>query len=197
MYFVEARTLPRIDAFFATRRSRFVLFLDRRPQPLEIASEERSMSFPVDVALPKRDDPWGVMTWQKGSGPLAVFVIRSKQRAYQRLRRVAMQTNGILTRFPVRNIPASQQQAMQVPAVAASYLTHALENGTFATWAKRRAVSRNGLSVIVGRHHNAQQSDTVYVVVRMTEEGKRFKVVLGWENIEDTGGHANTQGVRN
>ena len=81
MYFVEGRTLPHVDEFLGTRRSRFVVFLDRQPQPLETASEKRAVSFPVNVTLPKRDDPWGVMSWDKGSGPLAVFVIRGKQRA--------------------------------------------------------------------------------------------------------------------
>ena len=122
------------------------------------------------------------------------FRIRGKQSNYQKLKRVAVQTDGVITRFPVRSIPSSQSPPMQVPATAASYLAHALESGTFAVWTERRAASYDGLSVIVGRHHNAQQSDTVYLVVRMTQAGQAYKVILGWENLEHEGGHAKDQG---
>ena len=198
MYFVADRTLPRIEAFLDdTRRSKFVLFRDRRPQPLELVEPGQSATFSVNVTSPKRNDPWGVTTWNSEAGQLAVFRIRGKQSNYQKLRRVAVQTNGVLTRFPVRGIPASRLQPMQVPATAASYLTHALASGTFAAWAERRAASYDGLSVIVGRHHNAQQSDTVYLVVRMPHTGRSYKVILGWKNVKREGGYANNQGRRN
>ena len=196
MYFVEGRTLPRAEAFFDdARRSRYVLFRDRRPQPLDIPGQ--SVPFSANVELPKRNDPWGVTTWAGDAGKLAVFRIRGIQSDHQKLRRVAVQTDGVLTRFPVRGIPASQSQRMQVPATAASYLTHALESGTFAAWVERRAVSYDGLSVIVGRHHNPQESDTVYLVVRMPQTGRSYKVILGWKTVKREGAHAITQGKRN
>lgn len=194
MYFTEGRTLPRIEAYLDTRRSRFVLFRDRQPQPLELTEPEQSSLSPVNVTLPKRNDPWGVTTWDGEAGQLAVFRVRGKQSNYQKLRRVGVQTDGVLTQFPVRGIPVSQQRRMQVPATAASYLTHALESGTFVVWAERRAASYDGLSVIVGRHHNKQQCDTVYLVVRMPQAEHAYKVILGWENLEHEGGHANNQG---
>ncbi len=193
MYFAEDRTLPGIESFLDTRRSRFVLFRDRQPQPLELT--EQPASFSIHVSLPRRNDPWGATTWDGEAGQVAVFRIRGKQSDHQKLRRVAVLTDdGVLTRFPVRGIPASRQRQMQVPATVASYLTHALESGTFAAWAERRAVSYDGLSVIVGRHHDAQQSDTVYLVVRMPQAEQAYKVILGWENIEHEGGYAKGQG---
>ena len=196
MYFVEGRTLPRAEAFFDdARRSRYVLFRDRRPQPLDLPGQP--VPFSANVELPKRNDPWGVTTWDGDAGELAVFRIRGIQSDHQRLRRVAVQTDGVLTRFPVRGIPASQSQRMPVPATAASYLTHALESGTFAAWVERRAVSFDGLSVIIGRHHNPQESDTVYLVVRMPQTGRSYKVILGWKTVKREGAHAITQGKRN
>jgi hypothetical protein len=195
MYFVEDRTLPRIEAYLDnTRRSKFVLFRDRQPRPLELTGPGQSVPFPVNVTLPKRNDPWGVTTWDGEAGQLAVFRIRGIQSNYQKLKRVAVQTDGVLTRFPVRGIPASRLQPMQVPATAVGYLTHALESGTFPVWVERRAVSYDGLSVIVGRHHNAQESDTVYLVVRMPQTGRAYKVILGWKTVKREGGYANIQG---
>ena len=197
MYFVEDRTLPRLEAFLDARRSKYVLFRDRQPQPLELAEPEQSATFSVNVTLPKRNDPWGATIWSGEAGRLAVFRIRGIQSNHQKLRRVAVQTDGVLTRFPVRGIPVSQQRQMHVPATAVNYLTHVLESGTFAAWAERRAVSYDGLSVIVGRHHNAQESDTVYLVVRMPQTGRSYKVILGWKNVKREGGYANNQGRRN
>ena len=196
MYFVEGRTLPGAEAFFDdTRRSKFVLFRDRQPQLLELP--EQAAPFPVHVALPKRNDPWGVTTWAGEAGQMAVFRIRGIQSDHQKLRRVAVLTDGVLTRFPVRRISASQSRPLQVPATAANYLVHAVQSDTFAAWVERRAVSYDGLSVIVGRHHNAQQSDTVYLVVRMPQTGRSYKVVLGWKTVKREGAYANTQGKRN
>ena len=198
MHFVEGRALPRAEAFFDdTRRSRFVLFRDRQPQTLKLAEPGQSTTFSVNVTSPRRNDPWGATTWSGEAGQLAVFRIRGKQSNYQKLRRVAVQTGGALTRFPVRRIPSSAQSPIQVPVTAASYLAYALESGTFAAWAERRAVSYDGLSVIVGRHHNAEESDTVYLVVRMPQAGQTYKVILGWKTVKREGGYANTQGKRN
>ena len=196
MHFVEDRTLPRIEAYLDTRRSRFVLFRDRQPKVMALAGTGRSAPFAVNVALPKRNDPWGATTWDGETGQLAVFRIRGIQSDHQKLRRVAVETDGALTRFPVRGIPVSQSQRMQVPAAAASYLTHALESGTFTAWVERRAVSYDGLSVIVGRHHNAQESDTVYLVVRMPETGRVYKVILGWKTVKREGAYADTKSKR-
>ena len=96
MYFVEDRTLPRIGAYLDNRqRSKFVLFRDRQPQPVELMTSEQSKPFSVDAALPKRNDPWGLTIWSGESGHSAVFRIRGKQSNYQRLKWVAVQVGGL------------------------------------------------------------------------------------------------------
>ena len=198
MYFVEGRTLPRAEAFFDdARRSKYVLFRDRQPKLLELVAAGRSAPLPVNVTPSKPNNPWGATTWDGRAGELAVFRIRGIQSDHQRLKRVAVQTDGILTRFPVRGIPPSQSQRIPVPAAAANYLTYALESGTFAAWIERHAVSYDGLSVVVGRHHNAQESDTVYLMVRMPQSGRAYKVILGWKTVKREGAYAITQGKRN
>lgn len=195
MYFTEGRTLPRVEAYLDdVRGSKYVIFRDRQPQPLEPQGAE---PFPVRVTLAKPANPWGAMTWGGEAGQLAVFRVRGRQSDHQKLRRVAVQTDGVLTRYPVRGIPVSGPRRMQVPAMGEGFLAHALESGTFADWTERHAVSHGGLSVIVGRHHDARQSDTVYLVVRMPQTGQAYKVILGWENIEHKGGHAKGRGNLN
>ena len=190
MYFVEGRVLPRIESFLDDKqRSKFVLFRDRQPQPIEFMKSDQFEPFSVDALLPRRSDPWGAAVWDGEPGQLALFRVQGWQSNYQKLKRVAVQTGGTLTRIPVRRIPSSGQALLQVPATAASYVIHALESGTFVDWAKRRAASFDGLSVIVGRHPDPQRSDTVYLLVRMRQGGQGHKVVLGWENVEHEMGH--------
>ena len=197
MHFVEDRTLPRIEAYLDTRRSKFVLFRDRRPQAVALKGPGQSGHLVVNDALPKRNDPWGATTWEGEAGQLAVFRVRGIQSDHQKLVRVAALRDGVLTRIPVRGIPGSRLQPMQAPAAAAGYLIRALESGTFLAWVERRAVSHDGLSVIVGKHHNAQESDTVYLVVRMPQTGRTYKVVLGWKTVKREGAYAITQRKRN
>jgi len=196
-YFVEDQTLPRMEAYLESRGSRFVLFRDRQPQALEFSGPGRSIQFPVNVALSKRNDPWGPTTWEGEPGQVAVFRVRGLQSDHQKLRRVAVQTNGVLTRYPVRDTPGARSGPVAVPAAAADYLTRALQAGAFPAWVERRAKAYDGLSVIVGRHHNAQESDTVYLYVRMPRDGQAYKVILGWKTVRREGVYANTQHKRN
>ena len=196
LYFVDGRKLPGFEEFLDdTRRSRFVVFNDRQPQPVEIKGSVASL--PVDISFPKRSNPWGATTWDGQPGQLTVFRIHGIHSSYQKLNHVAVQTGGVLTRFPVRRVSRSRTQPMEVPATAADYLTHAVESGTFPAWVEQRAVSHEGLSVIVGRHQKVQESDTVYLVVRMSQARQAFKVILGWENVELGGSYANVPGIYN
>ena len=198
MYFVEGRTLPLVEAFLDdSPRSRFVLFRDRQPQLLNPVISGRSAAQAATVKLPGPNNPWGATTWDGEVGQLAVFRIRGIQSDHQKLRRVAVQTGGVLTRLPVRSVPGSRSQPMPVPATAAGYLTRALESGTFPAWVERRAVSHQGLSVIVGRHHNPQESDAVYLAIRMPQTDRTFKVILGWKTVKREGAYAITPGNRN
>lgn len=197
MYFVEGRTLPRAEAFLDdSRRSRFVLIRDRQPQLLRATLPGRSVPLPVTVMLPERNNPWGATIWDGAAGQLAVFRVRGIQSDYQKLRRVAVQMDGNLVRLPLPGDPGSRSRPMPVPAKAAGYLTRALENGSFGAWVERHAVSHQGLSVVVGRHHNPQESDTVYLVIRMPQTERTYKVLLGWKTVRRGGAYAITPGRR-
>lgn len=194
MYFVEGPSLPNIGAFLDDRpRSKRVMFRDRQPQLLELIPPNQSTPLPINVVRSMPNDPWSISTWEGEAGQLAVFRIRGKQSNYQKLRRVAVQTDGVPIRFPVRSVPASRQTRMQVPETAASYLVYLLDNGMIGSWTEGRAESYEGLSVIVGRHHDAQQSDTVYLVVRMRKTDQAYKVILGWETGRYEGAHGGDQ----
>lgn len=197
MYFVEGRTLPRVEAFLDdASRSKFVLLRDRQPQLLQSVVSDRSAPLPVTVKFSKLSDPWGPARWDGEPGQLAVFRIRGIQSDHQKLRRVAVQADGVLARLPVTSVQGSQSQAMPVPAAAAGYLTRVLEYNTFPAWIERRAVSHQGLSVIVGRHHNAQESDTVYLAIRMPQTDRTFKVFLGWKTVKRGGAYGIIPGRR-
>ena len=197
MYFVEGRTLPRVEAFLDDgSRSKFVLLRDRQPQLLQPVVPDRTAPRPVTVKLPKPNDPWGPATWNGEPGELAVFRIRGIHSDQQGLKRVAVQTDGVLARIPVGGVQGSQRQAIPVPAAAAGYLTRALESSTFPDWIERRAVSHQGLSVIVGRHHNPQEPDTVYLAIRMPQTDRTFKVILGWKTVKREGAYAIPPGRR-
>ena len=197
-YFVKDRALPGMEAYLDdTRRSKFVVFRDRPPQLMEPMVADQSAPLSAAIRLPKPNEPWGAATWEGEAGELVVFRIRGNHSSYQKLRRVAVQTDGVLTRFPVHGIPASRQRRSQVPATSELQLAHTIRSGTFADWVERHAASNDGLSVIVGRHYNAEQSDTVYLVVRTPQTGRAYKVVLGWEDVEQRGVNATGQGSHN
>lgn len=198
MYFVEDQALPDMEAYLDdTRRSKVVIFGDRPPQLVAPMMVEQPAPLPVNIKLPKLNDPWGATSWEGEPGQFTVFRIRGKHSSYQKLKRVAVQTDGVLTRYRVYGIPPSRPGPLQVPATSSNYLLHALRSGSFAAWVERHAVSYDGLSVIVGRNPNPGQSDTVYLVVRMTESAQAYKVVLGWEDVEQRGVNAGGQGSHN
>ena len=197
-YFVKDRSLPGMEAYLDdTRRSKFVIFRDRPPQLVESMLAGRSAPSHVNIKLPKPDEPWGAATWEGDTGQLVVFRIRGTHSSYQKLRRVALQSDGVLIRFPVHGLPASQPRRLQIPATSDLQLAHKIRSGTFAAWVERHAASYDGLSVIVGRHHNAEQSDTVYLAVRTPQTGRAYKVVLGWEDVGQRGVNATGQGSHN
>ena len=192
MYFKEDTTLTGIEGFLDSPRSKFVLLRDRQPQALELKGAGQS-SFSTNVTGPRRNNPWGATKWDGESGLLAVFRLRGIQNHYQKLQRVAVEVGGVLRRLAVRGVSGYGLQPLQVPATASDYLTRALNDGTFPAWVEQRAVSYEGLSVVVGRRHNSQESDTVYLVVRAPLLGRAYKVILGWKTVKREGAYAITQ----
>jgi hypothetical protein len=98
---------------------------------------------------------------------------------------VAVNTNGVLKRLPVYDVPLFNTRKLLAPALSSVYIDHAFERGTFGTWVAQRAVSLDGLSVIIGRNHDPQYPDRLYLVVRMPSEARTYKVVLGWKDREE------------
>lgn len=95
---------------------------------------------------------------------------------------------AVLFFWPVTSDAVTHQlQVASVPVIAVSSLAQTLESGTFAAWTERHAASYDGLSVMVGRPPGLQQSDTLYLVVRMPQTEQAYKVILGWENSDASG----------
>ena len=198
MYFVKGRTLPRVEAFLDdTLRSKYVLFRDRQPQLLKSPALGTSMPLRGTDKLRKPNNPWGAMTWNGEVDQLVVFRVRGIQSDHQRLRLVAVERDGVLTRLPMRGVSRSPSQSVPVPEIADGYLTRALEKSTFLAWVEERAVPHQGLSVVVGRHHNRRESDTVYLVIRMPQTDRTFKIILGWRTVKREGAYAIIPGRRN
>ena len=182
-YFLEKETLPHIEVFLDdSPRSRRVMFGDRQPQPLGLVTAGESELLPVDMALSNRSHPWAATAWNGKAGQLALFRVRGKASHYQKLKRVAVQMDGRLTQLPVRSVPAFPSPRAFVPATSATRLAHALENGMLGPLTERRAASGDGLSAIVGRQSDAHQADAVYLLVPMPQEGRAYKIILGWED---------------
>ena len=182
-YFLEGETLPHIEAFLDDApRSRRVMFGDRQPQPLGLVTAGASELLPLDMALSRRSHPWAATAWNGEAGQLALFRVRSKASHYQKLKRVAVQMEGRLTQLPVRSVPAFPSPGAFVPATSATYLAYALENGRVEALTERLDASSDGLSVIVGRQSDPHQADAVYLLVPMSQEGRAYKVILGWED---------------
>jgi hypothetical protein len=76
--------------------------------------------------------------------------------------------------------------ALPVPAMPALYIINALKHSSFGTKVVPQSAVHNGLSVIVGRHHDRNFPDTVYLLVRMSPETKTYKVVLAWKDRKST-----------
>ena len=187
-YFLEQQTLPDIEAFLDSRCSKLVMFGDRLPQPLGLKTAGESELAPLDVALYRPSHPWAAAAWSGETGHLAVFRVRGKASHYQKLKRVAVQREGRMTQLPVRRVPALSSTRAFVPVTSAAYLAQAFENGMLEPLTGLLSASSDGLSVIVGQNFGPHQADSLYLVVRMPEEGLAYKVILGWEDSGSQGG---------
>jgi hypothetical protein len=187
LFRAEKHILPRLEEVLNDlKQSQGLLFSDRKVQPLDPERVAQGQVEPVEVHItfPKRGNPWMTATWEGTPGKVAAFRVSGYQVNWQELTDVAVNTDGVLRRLPVQSIPLFGRHKLLAPAAAASYIDHALQRGTFGAWVTQHAVSHGGLSVIVGRNHDATYPDTVYLMVRMPPEPKTYKVVLAWKNRE-------------
>lgn len=136
----------------------------------------------LHVTLPQRQNPWLVASWQGSAGKSVVLKLSSYQASYQELVALAVNTDGVLRRLPIQGVPLFGKQRPLVPDLSSTYLAHALERGTFGALVARYATPLDGLSVVVGRHHDPQYPDTVYFQVQMPPQTKTYKAVLAWKN---------------
>jgi hypothetical protein len=183
----EQHVLPGLEALLDDlKQAKQVLFTDRKMQPLDPERVAPGQLQPVTVriTLPQRDNSWMTATWEGSPGEIAGFRVTDHQVNWQELTAVAVNTDGVLRRLPVRSIPLFGRKKQWAPATSASYIDHALRRGTFAAWMARHAEERHGLSVIVGRNHDVNYPDTVYLMLRMPPEARTYKVVLAWKNRE-------------
>jgi hypothetical protein len=138
----------------------------------------------LSVTEPQPSNPWMVASWEGTPGKTVLLQISGFQASYQELIALAVNTNGVLRRLPVHGVPLFGSKRLLAPALPSTYLDNALQHGTFADLAARYATPREGLSVMVGRYHDPQYPDTVYLLVQMPPEAKTYKVVLAWKNRE-------------
>lgn len=179
----ERHVLPRLEA--ELDRGAFpkgALLSGYTVQPVTPTAAGQFESVAISVMSPQRSNSWTVASWEGTAGKTVVLQISSFQTSYQELVTVAVNTNDVLRRLPVQGVPLFGSQKLLVPALSSTYLEHALNRGTFVTLLARYATSLDGLSVVVGRNHDPQYPDAVYLQVQMPPEAKTYKVVLAWKN---------------
>jgi hypothetical protein len=177
------------------------------PQVLVPGREVRLLDYPpatagqrdatmVRLDAPRRENPWTSVVWEGPPGKTAVFQIHSNMSHYQELIDIAVSTDGVLRRLPVSGVPLFRPQPLPAPALSATYLSYALERGTFETLVARHAAPLDGLSIVVGRNANLHFPDSVYLVVHMPQEAKTYQVVLAWKDREELRKDNNDTGVQ-
>ncbi len=183
----ERHVLPGLEADLDRAELSVRLLLDYEIRSVDPALAASGQFEPIvlSMTLPRGSNPWTVASWEGTPGKTAVVQISSYQTNYQELVAVAVNTNGVLRRLPVQSIPLFGRRKLLVPALSSNHLDYALERGAFVSLAAQHATSLDGLSVVVGRHHDPQYPDTVYLLVQMPPGAKTYKIALAWKNRED------------
>jgi hypothetical protein len=139
----------------------------------------------VVVNLPNGDGAWTLVRWDGTPGAYQVLRISSHDAHYQELTAVAVKRDGVLRVLPIHGIPLFGPQKLLAPAVPSTYIDYALERGTFDALMQKHAISSDGLSVLVGRHHDPRYPDQLYVRVQMPLDEKQYTVVLAWKDRDE------------
>jgi hypothetical protein len=184
----ERHVLPRLEA--ELDRTGFpvrAILSDYTVQPVAPMATVVGQFEPVvlSVTSPQHSNPWMVASWEGLPGKTVLLQLSGYQANYQELVAVAVNTNGVLRRLPVQGIPLFGSRKLLAPAVSSNYLDHALERGAFGSLASKHATSLDGLSVVVGRNHDPQYPDTVYLLVQMPPGAKTYKIALAWKNRDE------------
>jgi len=139
----------------------------------------------VSVAMPDGDHAWTLVQWDHAPGAYQVLRISSHDAHYQELTAVAVKRDGMLRVLPVHGIPLFGPQKLLAPAMPSTYIDYCLERGTFEALMQKHAISSDGLSVLVGRHHDPRYPDQLYVRVEMPLDEKQYTVVLAWKDRDE------------
>lgn len=138
----------------------------------------------VVVDMPE-DDAWSVVQWEGTPGDDQVFRISSNDAHYQEITAVAVKRDGVLRVLPPYSIPLFGPQKLLAPSMPSTYIDYRLERGTFDALMQKHAISSDGLSVLVVRHHDPRYPDQLYIRVQMPPDETQYTVVLAWKDRDE------------
>lgn len=138
----------------------------------------------VGVDMPD-DDAWTIVQWDGTPGDDQVLRISSNDVHYQELTAVAVKRDGVLRLLPIYGIPVFGPQKLLAPSMPSTYIDYHLERGTFDALMQTHAISSDGLSVLVGRHHDPRYPDQLYIRVQMPLDETQYTVVLAWKDRDE------------
>lgn len=192
----EHHILPRLEAILSHDFSSQLL-IDRHvrvisPQGASIPPKRAG----VTVRTPDGDDAWTIVQWTGAPGAYQVLRISSNDAHYQELTAVAVKRDGALRVLPVHGVPLFGPQKQLAPSMSSTYIDYRLERGTFEGLMQKHAISSDGLSVLVGRHHDPRYPDQLYVRVQMPLDEKQYTVVLAWKDRDELRHDDEDKGLR-
>ncbi len=125
------------------------------------------------------------MQWDGDPGAYQVLRISSNDAHYQELTSVAVKRDGVLRVLPLHGIPLFGPKRLLAPTMPSTYIDYRLERGTFDALMQKHAISSDGLSVLVGRHHDPRYPDQLYVRVQTPPDAKQYTVILAWKDRDE------------
>jgi hypothetical protein len=135
-----------------------------------------------------RDQSWTTVVWNGTPGEHVAFEVRSDMAAWQEVREIAANPNGVLRRLTLGGPGLFGGRQREVPTTNKEAVATAADRGTFASWLQERAISVGGMYFVVGRRNAVFHSgDRVYMLLTMPPEPHTFKVVIGWRDHDDRG----------
>ncbi len=142
-----------------------------------------------------RNQAWTMLVWEGNPGDTVAFVVKSEMVAWQEVRAVATNAEGMLRRLSIGGPGMFGRQWQQVPEVAYDFIANAVDQGTFTDWLQRNAKAINGVSLLVGRGRSAfYNPDRVYMVIKLPPEPRTYKLAIGWRDRNNRGTNGNGRG---
>jgi hypothetical protein len=150
----------------------------------------------VSVLPTTREQAWTTFVWDGNPGDTVGFVIKSDMSAWQEAWFMGANPEGTLRRLALGGPSLFGGQSHEVPQVSYNFLANAVDQGSFPSWMAQQAKSLNGMSIVIGQGRDRfNYPDRVYVVLKLAEEPRTYKVVIGWRNTKDRGDNNNRRFV--